>query len=819
MADKVVPSLPGGYYVSDRTVNWTFDPSVVEVAYTINGIPPSISEYIAYDTLTPPNPFIAVTQDGKGNVVYDGGFPKFMNSVAPAAGATFAQLTGTWKFLHNMLKFIANPTKVAAGNNKILVLGDKSAAGDVAYAVKGTIASGFATSIPRICQIAGFVATLKDIDDYGGVLNPNLAELDQYCAVILLSTNYVLTNPSPLISNNAVTDMVSFRQAGNGIALITDHGKMVMTDISQVTTADGEGFYATANRVARNFGAFFTGNFDRTPVNVGFLRSTYGDHPLYNGLLDTDDVWAGGSESKVVVTTATMLTPGQVPATTFTAAVGSNKINWLVKTSDGSIYTYTFVYNIDTGEIILFKDENGNEMSQIDIGWDFRAKPKVDLSGTGLGTLRGSIYHGATKVGETYFDEVGGTRMLWYGGAEGVPVKNGDTIRATVDVPFTYSRTVNVVRKAANIKPLFGLGKVAQAIHALVPTELRQAAVAKAFANIQPFYQQVYQPGGARNIDFLRNYFDATLPLTDVSVNAYTNATELNNALATITPPSTRQIFDTWARFSGDSYYAPGITGDTDAMAWYWDDAQQSAVQPNNTTPYVGFISNYATENYDLEVTLQSTNGDDDFISVVLAFYRDTTNNLNNTLNLTMSAGAAGWSGRPGKWPAVTLNTDTNMVAQWATQTDRYKEFALYQGEDVAGWAGRYRKAKISRKGDQFVVQLSDWNSPTYNPALTMSVNLNADPLLTKFKGPSQYGFATMSQPAATFKNLTLQDGYRWDVILDIANNRVYRYLNGAWALVEGVTIHQVFGAPRVIKTITGNKSYRLNTDGSISTL
>lgn len=55
---------------------------MAEVAYTLNGLPPALSEYIAYDTLTPANPFIAVTQDGAGNVVYDGGFPKLYNQYA-----------------------------------------------------------------------------------------------------------------------------------------------------------------------------------------------------------------------------------------------------------------------------------------------------------------------------------------------------------------------------------------------------------------------------------------------------------------------------------------------------------------------------------------------------------------------------------------------------------------------------------------------------------------------------------------------------------------------------------------------------------------
>jgi hypothetical protein len=62
-------------------------------------------------------------------------------------------------------------------------------------------------------------------------------------------------------------------------------------------------------------------------------------------------------------------------------------------------------------------------------------------------------------------------------------------------------------------------------------------------------------------------------------------------------------------------------------------------------------------------------------------------------------------------------------------------------------------------------------------------------------------------------------DGYRRDVILDMLNNRVYRYFNGAWQLVAGVTVHSIFGAPRVINAIEGGKRYQLNANGTITVL
>ncbi|ARV77394.1 virion structural protein [Pseudomonas phage Noxifer] len=530
MADKVVPSLPGGYYVSERTVSWSFDPSVTGVAYSLNGLPPSISEYIAYDTLVPPNPFIAVTQDGKGRVVYDGGFPKFYNTQAPAPGTPFASLSASFKYLYNAINWTADPMKVAAGNKKILILGDVPAPSN--YAVKDVGANGFFTSFTNLCQSVGFTPTFKDTSDYGGYLNATLSEMSNYACILVMGA---IGGGDPKITNNCVTDMTSFRASGGGIILITDDGP----DIPNIGAAYpppqvSRQFFVTVNKIAVQFGAYFTGLYDRTPVNVGFLRANYGDHPLYAGMDNSESINAGGSESKVIVTTTTLVAPGTIGPITFPVGT-SNKIHWLVKTSDGSIYTYSFVYNIDTGEIILFKDANGNEISQIDIGWDYLAKPRVDLSGTGLGTLQGSIYKGGVKVGETYYDETNGTKQIWFAGV-GVPVVNGDVIQATVDVPFTYSRNMTINRKSAPIKPMTGKAKIAQALHKLVPTELRQRAVEKVFAAIQPFYPVAYKLGGAQNIQVLRDYLAGVVPLTDVTINAYDVTAALNAALAV--PPS-----------------------------------------------------------------------------------------------------------------------------------------------------------------------------------------------------------------------------------------------------------------------------------------
>jgi hypothetical protein len=814
MVNKVTPSVAPGAYPSAQTISWSFDPTVVEVAYTVNGLPPALSEYIAYDQLDPPNPFIAITQDGAGRVVYDGGFPKFYNSQAPAIDATFAELSGSFKYLYNALKFIANPTKVAGGNNKILVIGDKSdPVGN--YCVKNTNPEGFFTSLTNICTIAGFVPTFKDIADYGAQITIALSELDLYCGVVFMSTQYDVGN-DVLITPASVTDFTTYRAQGNGLIFITDHGTNVQTNIGLVTTVAGEGFYATANRIIVNFGAFFTGNYNRSPVNVGFIRSTYGDHPLYNGMDNAESIVAGASESKVVVQSATLIAPGAMPTTTLNP--GTNQVRFLVKLADESVETYTFVYNIATGETILFKDSGGTSVSVVACGWNYRAKPTVELVAAGMGTLTGAIYHNTTKVGEVYFDEAGGTKAFWYAG-EPVRVITGDTLRVDITSPFTYSRTISITRNTpADIYDLYALAKIVRNVFPYTSGVLRNRVIEKVVSDIGVFHPMVYGTSHAQNVYQVRNYTKGLIPHSDMNAYAYDTSAAVLDAISRLVPPTPQQIFNEWGRFEADNWYPNGVTPAGDAAAWYWDEALGTAVQPNNTPNYVGFISDYNVLDYDLEVTLTSTAGDDDWISVVLGFVRDPDTGQNHSLDLAICRCAKGYDTRT-TWPNQLITTDFQFKNTWAAQTGRYKEYKAVVGEDTAGWSGAYKRVKVMRRGDLITIQATPWNSLVYNAAYSMSINLNDYPELALFKGAHPIGFGALSQAGATFKDIAFSDGYRRDVILDVLNNRIYRYFNGAWAPVTGPTLHDIFGAPRIVNAIEGNKRYQLNTNGTISLL
>ena len=115
-----------------------------------------------------------------------------------------------------------------------------------------------------MADVAGFSIVIKDPNDYGGIINVRLAELEEYAGLVVMGTNS--SNNFNIISDASVQDIVTFRSNGGGIVLITDHGD----DLTSIEEASQPhlGFFTFTNRIAVNFGAYFTGDFNRSPVNV-----------------------------------------------------------------------------------------------------------------------------------------------------------------------------------------------------------------------------------------------------------------------------------------------------------------------------------------------------------------------------------------------------------------------------------------------------------------------------------------------------------------------------------------------------------------------
>lgn len=697
-----------GYYLSPFTTRMILSGNVQSLQFSVNGAPPSISKYVAYDQLVPPNPFIAVTQDGTGNVVYDGGFPKFYNSVAPVAGInasitmefkatcqggpvganlyyynaftnknvtiatgdklvfdmlqnspdarvgldaitandpalfpgqyslrdwgapgaplvndqngirihpagdlggravnqwyhrefdmtpcagqTFikwsmayegetpgdfatrfrdiyildrngnikatlfkdvidlpnsssaesgasgytnlvkslydprGQLTASFKYLYNAILWTANPKKVTAGNRKILILGDAIAAAN--YAIKSTGPDGFNTSFIRLCAAVGFTPTFKDVTDYTGTqLNPTAAELDQYACVLFMSSAF---STFAAITDQAVAALVAYREASNGLIIVTDHGPVV-NNIAQAYPLSSGAFFATGNKLIVQFGAYFSGDYNRTPVNVGFLRSTYGDHPLYAGMTNAESISAGGSESRVQVASFSSVLPGNVPP--FSIPLGKTIIRVAAILNSGEIVPYKIEYNVVSFKVSFSDGTQVKDNGQVlDVGVKNQSLIQPVLIGALAENASGIVYKNGVRAGTFSYTQAGGSVQTWDAGGLGpVKVQNNDQFSVGLTTPAVLTSAITIKRFQPAIKGKHDMANVMRTLRDFSPalTDIKRVKkMVEDISAIVPHLGIKHVQNMPINLKLLGEYFNnegvASLVLPNAATVPYT---------------------------------------------------------------------------------------------------------------------------------------------------------------------------------------------------------------------------------------------------------------------------------------------------------
>ena len=426
-------------------------PDIDSYAVTTDGTPPVLAKYIAYDNLVPQNPFIATVEDGLGKVLMDGGFPKWYNINHSSTWTQYSDLAPSFKYMFDAIKFLANSAKVDAGNKKILVLGDVNSGAhyNVYDRQDETIAGSycFRNSIEKVCSIGGWIPTFKTPNSYGTQLDPTYNELDQYAMLIFIGGNY--TNVK-LFTDSAIANIVTFRQSGNGLFIITDHGDRSMPDLNFARTGDYSGFYRAANQIVTNFGCYFSGNYDRSPVNVGFLRANYGNHPLWANLTDADNIQAGGSESRIFVTSFP-LNYGSINLSL--TNTGYSPVQFLIRYTDGSVKLESYTYGLNVPEIIFPLNDQDTEFSNSVIYTvkdtfyiNFKINHTVNCSGliklntTVIGNFN---YIKATETTDINLNS-NYTIALYQTLARNVNVKNTNSIYIQMITPISYTKTLTI---------------------------------------------------------------------------------------------------------------------------------------------------------------------------------------------------------------------------------------------------------------------------------------------------------------------------------------------------------------------------------------
>lgn len=427
-----------GHYSSLSKVTLSVESPIASLAYSVGSEPPpAISQYIAYDDLVPPNPFLAVTQDGLGNVVYDGGFPKFYNQRVPNDNYTFDTLPAGHKFLHNAILFCANPEKVAQGNRKVLVIGDRTST----YRIDGYTSSDFGKSIDIVAETTGFEIHKRNINHFpNNIVLLSLSELEEYAAVIYFSTASTdKATSESLIAQDTIQNLVTYRENRNGLIVITDHGPNLNT-IEEAINTSGGGFFVGANRLITNFGAWFSGDYNRQSVNVGFLRDNYGDHPLYNGMSDSEFIFAGGSESEVRLNEVSVHdVTGDIDVVIPSLSVVP--VNILGVQYDGSLYSKRFLYTVGNSPLLEAKDIDGVYKSNSITTYKSHLDKLFRVAHDNIGDVLVEFYNNSTYLGKGYVNRDGVEYQLI--DKIGFLITSG-TIICKVIQPFLYTQTFSI---------------------------------------------------------------------------------------------------------------------------------------------------------------------------------------------------------------------------------------------------------------------------------------------------------------------------------------------------------------------------------------
>lgn len=336
---------------------------------------PTFAKNIAYDEFG--NPFLSVVQDGKGNVFFDGGFPKYYNAYW-SGQTSFAALSNQLKLFYNAIKWCSEGN--ATPSNKILLFGD--ALINEPYAVKADkdySANGFLTCMTGVAGLAGYDLTIKDLGDYPVSSTITYEYLSQFSSVIFLSSSVInWESATPRLSAASLANIATYRQQGGGVMIITDHNV----------------FQTMANQVSALFGCSFSGNVDRHPVSVDALVATYGMHPLWANM--TGDVYAGGSEGIVTIPSMTPFNPATDKLTL--TGPGYRTIYLTISDTSGTVTTFAYSYAMNVPEPVSGTMPTATSYKYLDLPFEIIRLNNTDTSGTITvdGTLIGSFVKRAT---------------------------------------------------------------------------------------------------------------------------------------------------------------------------------------------------------------------------------------------------------------------------------------------------------------------------------------------------------------------------------------------------------------------------------------
>jgi hypothetical protein len=273
-------------------------------------------------------------------------------------------------------------------------------------------------------------------------------------------------------------------------------------------------------------------------------------------------------------------------------------------------------------------------------------------------------------------------------------------------------------------------------------------------------------------------------------------------------PPDYATIFNSWLRFSHD-YGTVRPANPGEVSAWNFDPVTGVISSTINSGTYIGFISPLTYSDYELEVQLSSTDFDNDNISVLCGWYKDSNTGKEYTLSAIRDTG-----GTSAGWQIVYnyLQSDAQVIVDGNTLVTRQNGWANFGAPGT--------KIKIIRAGNQFTFITTQMGNSNYDPSTQITLNLASNvysDILGVFTGTSNYGYGAYSQNQATFttlKFITPQNS----TIYDMSTGAVYKkQSDGTWSIDPSATTYSTFGIGRILANPITKKTFFIESANSIT--
>lgn len=298
---------------------------------------------------------------------------------------------------------------------------------------------------------------------------------------------------------------------------------------------------------------------------------------------------------------------------------------------------------------------------------------------------------------------------------------------------------------------------------------------------------------------------------------------------------SNQYVFNSWHKISRGNwrntsptraevgYSDNAIPGD---LAGFTYDATNDVIKNSvDTRSMVGFISPEAHDEYVLDVTLKSTSDwQNDPLGLLLGYVRD-PDGTTHTLTVFRSL----WANYSGLDAAMQVAVDYNTIGGIVV-AEQNDGLLWVDGSPATGpaptttslggvaphaykpWvqAPNGIQLRVTRSGDQFTIETSNYDVVGLVPAATLTFNLNDHPALARFKGPSPYGYVAISQDNAIWE--ANQRPGNAMTVYDLRDGSQHIWDGNAWSIQPGNLDDILLPGRLCYSPTTGKLFYRSHT-------